>query len=106
MGELARERPNVPIWFELSVKVVADKAAANEALLHMQHCYHADPKCFFTRDDEADVASRVLDLQSLRGPTSFRRAPDAIVVREAAKTDHSAKATMALFDVEGYEAPL
>ena len=71
MGELARERPNVPIWFELSVKVVADKAAANEALLHMQHCYHADPKCFFTRDDEADVASRVLDLAKLAWPNVF-----------------------------------
>ena len=96
MIELAAERPNVPVWFELSVQVspdpnphpnltlvlslappltcpagssahsscsrrqgddrtktplptlaqvVQDKPAANEALLHMQHCYRADPKC-------------------------------------------------------------
>ncbi len=71
MGELASERPNVPIWFELSVRVVEDKAAANEALLHMQHCYPADPKCFFTLDDEAEVASRTLDLARLAWPRVF-----------------------------------
>jgi hypothetical protein len=74
MGELARERPNVPIWFELSVKVVPDKAAANAALLHMQHCYRADPKCFFTADDEAEVASHALDLARLAWPRVFSEA--------------------------------
>ena len=117
MVELARERPNVPIWFELSIKVVADKLAANAALLHMQRCYTAkcahtrshrrtcprtdahtrtgararaartpcshlwltftpptptcSPKCFFSEDDEADVASRTLDLARLRWPRAF-----------------------------------
>ena len=71
MGELARERPNVPIWFELSVKVVNSKADANEALLHMQHCYHADPKCFFCHDDEAEVASRTLDLAKIAWAGAF-----------------------------------
>jgi len=71
MVELARERPNTPIWFELSIKVVQDKEAANEALLHMQRCYPADPKCFFAADDEADVACRVLDLARLCWPRAF-----------------------------------
>ena len=31
------------------MRVVQDKRAANEALLHMQHTYRADPKCFFTQ---------------------------------------------------------
>jgi hypothetical protein len=74
MVELARERPDVPIWFELSVQVVTDKEAANEALLHMQHTYRADPKCFFTKDDEADVAARTLDLAKLQWPAAFSAA--------------------------------
>lgn len=71
MGELARERPNMPICFELSVKVVPDKASANAALLHMQHCYAPDPKCFFEHDDEAEIASRTLDLAKLAWPAAF-----------------------------------
>ena len=71
MAELARERPNVAIWFELSIKVVDDKAAANAALLHVQRCYSADPKCFFAEDGEADIASRTLDMARLCWPKAF-----------------------------------
>ena len=71
MIELARERPNVPIWFALSVRVVPDKASANAALLHMQQTYRADPKCFFTADEEAEVAARTLDLARLAWPGAF-----------------------------------
>jgi len=74
MGELARERPNMPICFELSVKVAPDKQSANAALLHMQHCYAPDPKCFFEHDDEAEIASRTLDLAKLAWPAVFAAA--------------------------------
>ena len=71
MEQLRQERPNVPIWFELSVKVVDDKSAANEALLLMQNCYRADPRCFFREDGEAELASRALDLAKLTWPNVF-----------------------------------
>ena len=58
-------------------QVVADKAAANAALLHMQLCYRADPRCFFSADDEADVASRTLDLAKLAWPRVFSSADAA-----------------------------
>ena len=62
----------MPIWFELSVRVVADKRAANEALLRMQHTYRPDPKCFFLQDGHAEVAGRTLDLAKLSWPRAFR----------------------------------
>ena len=58
MIELARERPNVPIWFDLSIRVAPDKESANAALLHMQQTYRADPKCFFAADGEPYVSKR------------------------------------------------
>ena len=71
MEQLRLEQPDVPIWFELSVKVVDDKNAANEELLLMQNCYRADPRCFFLEDDEAELASRTLDLAKLTWPNAF-----------------------------------
>lgn len=71
MEQLRLERPDKPIWFELSVKVVDNKSAANEALLLMQNCYRADPRCFFSEDDEAELASRTLDQAKLTWPNAF-----------------------------------
>ena len=71
MEQLRLEQQDVPIWFELSVKVVDDKNAANEELLLMQNCYRADPRCFFLEDDEAELASRTLDLAKLTWPNAF-----------------------------------
>ena len=49
------QRPDV--HFQISVKVVRNKEAANDALFAMQRCYMPDPRCFFSRDREGFVAA-------------------------------------------------
>mmetsp|Transcript_4955 Transcript_4955/g.9855 ORF Transcript_4955/g.9855 Transcript_4955/m.9855 type:complete len:635 (-) Transcript_4955:450-2354(-) len=71
MTDLQEQKPNVPISFEISVKVVNSKQEANEALLHMQRTYRPNPKCFFLLDNEAAVAGHVLDLAKLKWPHAF-----------------------------------
>jgi len=61
------------IDFQISVKVVDTKAAANAALLRMQDCYAPDKRCFFSEDHEASVASAALDLAKLAWPRAFVR---------------------------------
>eukprot|EP00961_Rhodomonas_salina_P252256 3409863-Rhodomonas_salina.1 len=71
MIELARERPNVTVAFALSVKVVDNKAEANEALLHVQNTFHPDPRCFFAEDKEGEVAALTLDFAKIQWPNVF-----------------------------------
>jgi hypothetical protein len=59
------------IHFQISVKVVESKAAANAALMQMQNCYPPDKRCFFTADNEANVASGALELAKLAWPRAF-----------------------------------
>lgn len=61
------------IFFQISVKVVEDKASANAALMQMQDCYPPDKRCFFTADQEANVASGALELAKLAWPRAFIR---------------------------------